>query len=117
MKLRIALIMLLLTVGKGISQELITYEIPRQYKYTIHNDDFTVLVRIPEGDWKDLYEYRVEVDMDTKSKASMVYFDFEGKVEIMVKKNNGSLDQVKIMYHYQKYCSRCKRKHHAIFFG
>ena len=96
MKLRIALIMLSLTVGKAISQELITYEIPRQYKYAIHNDDFTVLARVPGGEWKDLYEYRVEVDMDTKSKASMVYFDFEGKVEVMVKKNNGSLDQVKI---------------------
>jgi hypothetical protein len=26
----------------------------------------------------DLYEYRVQVDTDTKQNASMVYFDFEG---------------------------------------
>lgn len=97
MKLKRGLIVILLLIAsKALSQELITYEIPNQYKYSMHNDDFTVLVRVPGGEWKDLYEYRVEVDMDTKSKASMVYFDFEGKVEIMVKKNNDIVDHVKI---------------------
>lgn len=95
-KSRIALITLLMVVSKSMAQKLVTYEVPKQYKYTIHNDDFTVLARVPGGEWKDLYEYSVEVDLDTKSKASMVYFDFEGKVEIMVKKNNGVVNQVKI---------------------
>ena len=29
-----------------------------------HNDDYTVRVRIPGGEWKDLFEYNVQVDMD-----------------------------------------------------
>ena len=28
-----------------------------------HNDDYTVRVRVPGGDWKDLFEYNVQVDI------------------------------------------------------
>jgi polygalacturonase len=62
----------------------------------MHNDDFTVQVREPDGDWQDLYEYKVEVDMDTKSTASMVQFDFAGKAEIRARVNNGTINDVKI---------------------
>ena len=48
------------------AQELVTYEIPKEMFYSAHNDDFTVKVRIPGGEWKDLYEYKVEVDMDNR---------------------------------------------------
>lgn len=68
------------------AQELVTYEIPKEMFYSAHNDDFTVKVRIPGGEWKDLYEYKVEVDMDNREIASMVSFDFSGKVEIQVRK-------------------------------
>ena len=78
------------------AQELITYEAPGGYKYSAHNDDYTVLVRTPIGEWKDLFEYNVEVDLDTKFIASMAYFDFSGSVEVMIKKNNGLLNQVNI---------------------
>ena len=78
------------------AQELITYETPGGYKYSAHNEDFTVLVRTPDGEWKDLFEYNVEVDLDTKSVASMAYFDFSGKVEVMIKKNNGIVNKVNI---------------------
>lgn len=86
----------LLMILQLSAQELITYEVPGGYKYSAHNDDFTVLVRTPKGEWKDLFEYNVEVDLDTKSIASMAYFDFSGKVEVMIKKNNGLMKQVNI---------------------
>lgn len=54
-----------------------------------HNDDYTVRVRIPGGEWEDLFEYNVQVDMDAVQNASMVQFDMNGTVEVMVKKNNG----------------------------
>lgn len=78
------------------AQELVTYEIPKEMFYSAHNDDFTVKVRIPGGEWKDLYEYKVEVDMDNRQIASMVSFDFSGKVEIQVRKNNGTINTAQI---------------------
>ena len=77
-------------------ENLIIYEVPGGYKYSVHNDDFTVLVREPNGEWKDLFEYQVEVDLDTKSKASMVHFDFDKKVEVKVRKNNGTIYNTEI---------------------
>ncbi len=61
-----------------------------------HNDDYTVRVREKGGDWKDLYEYTAEVDMDNVQKASMVQFDMGSPVEVMVKKNNGTIQDVQI---------------------
>ena len=54
-----------------------------------HNDDYTVRVRVPGGDWKDLFEYNVQVDMDRVQDASMVQFDMGSPVEVMVKKIMG----------------------------
>ena len=61
-----------------------------------HNDDYTVRVRIPGGEWKDVFEYRVQVDMDNVQNASMVQFDMGSPVEVMVKKNNGTVRDVAI---------------------
>lgn len=61
-----------------------------------HNDDYTVKVRIPGGEWKDLFEYNVSVDMDKVQSATMVQFDMGSPVEVMVKKNNGLIQDVKI---------------------
>ena len=61
-----------------------------------HNDDYTVRVRIPGGEWEDLFEYNVQVDMDAVQNASMVQFDMNGTVEVMVKKNNGTVHEVDI---------------------
>ncbi len=61
-----------------------------------HNDDFTVRVRTIGGDWQDLFEYKVHVDMDRVQDASMVQFDMDEPVEVMVKKNNGNFSDVKI---------------------
>lgn len=61
-----------------------------------HNDDYTVRVRTLEGEWQDLFEYNVQVDMDAVQNASMVQFDMGETVEVMVKKNNGMIREVDI---------------------
>lgn len=58
--------------------------------WTAEQDDFTVRVRSPGGEWQDLYEYKVRVDSDTKSLATMVFFNVDGPVEMAVRKNNGN---------------------------
>ena len=60
------------------------------------NDDFTVRVRTPGGEWRDLYEYDVKVDLDRPQDASMVFFDIAGPVEVSVKKNNGDVHRVEV---------------------
>lgn len=61
-----------------------------------HNDDYTVRVRVAGGEWKDLFEYNVQVDMDKVQDASMVQFDMGSAVEVMIKKNNGTIREVDI---------------------
>lgn len=56
-----------------------------------HNDDFTVKVRTIGGEWHDLFEYKVQVDMDNPQDASMVQFDMDEPVEVMVKKKQRHL--------------------------
>ena len=75
-----------------LQAEIIIYPVPNGIYYARHNDDYTVLVRqAGDKEWIDLYEYNVKVDMDTKSDATMVQFDFSGKVDILVRKNNGEI--------------------------
>jgi hypothetical protein len=69
---------------------------PNPIRWSHHNDDFTVRVRVPGGAWQDLYEYKVKVDQDKKQDASMVVFNFDGTVEVAVQKNNGSFAKVAI---------------------
>lgn len=78
------------------AQQLITYPAPQAVVYSMHNDDYTVKVRKPGGEWQDLYEYNVKVDLDKPQDASMVYFDFSGTVEVFVHKNNGNVQSAKI---------------------
>ncbi|WP_308993890.1 glycosyl hydrolase family 28 protein [Mariniflexile litorale] len=96
MKKSLSIIITLICFQISAQDNLVIYEVPGGYKYSAHNDDFTVLVREPDGVWKDLFEYEVEVDLDTKSKASMVHFDFDKKVELKVRKNNGIIYNVDI---------------------
>jgi len=81
---------------KTNAQQLITYPVPQAVVYSMHNDDYTVKVRQPGGEWQDLYEYNVKVDLDKPQDASMVYFDFSGTVEVYVRKNNSNAQSVKI---------------------
>lgn len=75
---------------------IITHPIPQGIYYAMHNDDYTVRVREIGGTWVDLYEYKVKVDMDAPVESSMVYFDFEGEVEVEVCKNNGTAHEAVI---------------------
>lgn len=78
-----------------VSAQLVTY--PEGVDTGMsHNDDYTVRVRVPGGEWKDLFEYNVNVDMDKVQSASMVQFDMGSPVEVMVKKNNGLIQDVQI---------------------
>ncbi|MBW8880764.1 MAG: hypothetical protein JF615_04865 [Asticcacaulis sp.] len=70
------------------------FPFPKPIQYTHHNDAFTVRVRIPGGEWRDLYEYKVKVDLDDLQDASMVYFNFTGRVDVAVQKNNGTAHSV-----------------------
>ena len=86
-----AVSLLFLMCNSLSSQQLNTYYVPVEYNY-----DFTVCVRQPGGEWKSLDESSVTIDMHNPQKASMVQFDFEGKVELRVKVNNGLVEDVKI---------------------
>lgn len=89
------IVLLLFATATGIQAQILTYPVPKQLYYARHNDDYTVKVRQIGGDeWTDLYEYNVKVDMDTRSDASMVQFDFSGKIEVLVQKNNEELRSV-----------------------
>lgn len=85
----------LLAFCMTVQAQLATY--PEGLKTGIpHNDDYTVRVRVPDGEWQDLFEYNVQVDMDKVQNASMVQFDMGSPVEVMVKKNNGTIREVDI---------------------
>lgn len=83
--------------GAAGHAQLVVYDAPPgKALYTHHNDDFTVRVRTPGGEWQDLYEYRVMVDLDAPQRASMVNFAMRGPVEVAVKKNNGDVRRVEV---------------------
>ena len=87
---------LIISVCALSAQNLSIHSVPKELLYTKHNDDFTVCVRLPNEDWQDLFEYNVQVDHDLPQNASMVQFDFTGKVELRVKYNNGIINDLKI---------------------
>ncbi len=89
----ICVMMCFMGLGNMVSwAKVVTYPVPQGLYYGYHNDDFTVKVRqVGDKEWIDLYEYNVKVDMDTRSDATMVQFDFSGSVEVKVQKNNGEL--------------------------
>lgn len=78
------------------ASDLFTYDIPARLLYSHHIDDFTVKVRQPGGEWRDLYEYEVTLDQDTNSSATVVQFDFRGEVEVAIRKNNGDFSRVEV---------------------
>jgi glycosyl hydrolase family 28 len=98
----IALTGLAIALGGAVAEAdaagsvLQVYANPRQLQYSHHNDDFTVRVRQRGGVWQDLYEYDVQVDLDKPQDASIVRFDFEGRVEVAIAKNNGDLRRVDV---------------------
>jgi hypothetical protein len=80
----------------AVEPALAVYPEPAVVTYKKHNNDFTVRVRTPQGPWRDLYEYNVKVDLNAPQNASMVYFDMTGPVEVSVRKNNGTVHEVRV---------------------
>jgi hypothetical protein len=74
-------------------QELITFPPPDSIP---NNNDFSVKVRVPGGQWQELFEYEALVDMHNVRKTSMVYFDFNGSVEISVTCNHEKISSARI---------------------
>jgi hypothetical protein len=75
------------------AQKLIVYTAPSEIA---RNKDFTVKVRTQGGAWMDLVEYEVLVDAHNVRKASMVNFDFDGKVEVSVTSNRERIRSARI---------------------
>jgi Glycosyl hydrolases family 28 len=94
----IYLILILTTQLTALAQSgpLVIHPVPPGLLYTQHNDDYTVRVRPPGGAWQDLFEYKVQVDLDKVRDASMVTFDMDGPVEVAVRKNNGAVRQARL---------------------
>lgn len=62
----------------------------------IGREDFSVSVRTPGGSWEELFVYEAKVDMHQVRQTSMVYFDMEGTVEVMIVCRNKSVEQAVI---------------------
>lgn len=60
---------------------LFTYVAPKEMP---ENTDFSVRVGTGDGEWQQLFTYLVKVDMHQVREASMVQFDFTGKVQVEV---------------------------------
>ena len=101
MKKIIAIAFVLSMSFKISAQDLVVYDATKDIVKTMHNNDFSVKVRKPGGEWKELFEYGVKVDKVVGSghsvqKASMTYFDFSGTVEVAVTSNNGAINKARI---------------------
>ncbi|MEO6548021.1 MAG: glycosyl hydrolase family 28 protein [Ferruginibacter sp.] len=97
----IAFVLFTLTNTAIAQDSLVTYEVPKALLYSMHNDDFTVQVRKPGGEWEDVFEYNVKVDQvkDTShhvENASMCSFDFSGEVEVAVRSNKAVIRGARI---------------------
>ncbi|MDF2938310.1 MAG: hypothetical protein K0Q90_3683, partial [Paenibacillaceae bacterium] len=73
--------------------KLVVYEAP---KGAAGRNDFAVRVRVPGEKWQELFVYEVKVDMHEVRRASMVYFDMEGTVEVEVESLSEPVEQVMI---------------------
>jgi hypothetical protein len=82
-----------MVICPSLSAQIIQHPVPEGIP---QNDDFTVKVRVPGGEWQELFEYSVPVDMHDVRYASMVHFDFAGTVEVSVTSNRGAIASAQI---------------------
>jgi hypothetical protein len=86
------------------ASELNTFDYPRGVKYhpgdTLRdphrNPEFVVRVRTGSGGWQDLYEHRVDVDWNDPQHATLVRFDFQGKVELAIQRSYAGFSKVAV---------------------
>jgi hypothetical protein len=90
---KLLFLLLIFSVGNVFSQQIITFPVSDSIP---HNNDFTVKVRIPGGQWQNLYEYEALVDMHHVTSSSMVNFDFTGTVDFSVTYNRGKVQTARI---------------------
>ena len=107
------LLVVLVSVGMAVQAQLKTYPVGLHTGMP-HNDDYTVRVRMLGGEWQDVFEYKVQVDLDKPQDASMVQFDMGSPVEVMVKKNNGTVREVAIRPLNNNIA--CRQVQNAVFF-
>jgi hypothetical protein len=67
--------------GNERMSQLAVYDAPHG---AVGINDYKVSVRVPGGQWQELFVYEVKVDMHNVRKASMAYFDMDGPVEVRV---------------------------------
>lgn len=99
-----ALSWVLVLAQAALAAELRTYDYPRLVRYqpgdqirdTHRNTDFVVRVRTPGGAWQDLFEHRVEVDWNNPQSATLVRFDFSGRVEVAIQKGYSRFSTVAV---------------------
>lgn len=107
------LLVVLVSFGMVVQAQLKTYPVGLHTGMP-HNDDYTVRVRMLGGEWQDVFEYKVQVDLDKPQDASMVQFDMGSPVEVMVKKNNGTVREVAIRPLNNNIA--CRQVQNAVFF-
>lgn len=71
----------------------------RGFGFSRHNNDFSVRVRLlPNGDWKELYEYKTFVNSSQErsdfEESSFVVFDFSGRVMLEITSNTTPIREV-----------------------
>lgn len=72
--------------GELSENQLICYPVPKGIAV---RKDFSVSVRLAATDeWKEVPCYEVKVDMHDVRRASMAYFDFNGRVDVKIRFNN-----------------------------
>ncbi len=77
----------------NMNAQLMVYPAPAEAPAS---SDYTVRVRVPDGEWQELFTYEVLVDMHQVRKSSMVTFDFEGAVEMEVLCRRGAPREVEL---------------------
>lgn len=107
------LLVVLVSFGMAVQAQLKTYPVGLHTGMP-HNDDYTVRVRMLGGEWQDVFEYKVQVDLDKPQDASMVQFDMGSPVEVMVKKNNDTVREVAIRPLNNNIA--CRQVQNAVFF-
>ena len=65
------------------------------------NDDFTVQVRVPGGEWQSIPTYMVLVDEVRRTEhhfeeSSVAFFDFEGQVDVKVISNGAAIASARV---------------------
>lgn len=89
---------LMLQAEAGVSDRLVVYPAPAGLAL---NDDFTVRVRTPGGEWHPVPAYLVKVDAVIGTEhaprdSSLAYFDFAGAVEVAVTSTRGPIQSARV---------------------